>query len=83
MKDIRKRIALLARARYPFIQLISHEEARVERELEKLSESENLPIWRWTTTQGLQDPNGDTVADTRSPTGMLITPPHEHACICV
>jgi len=71
MKDIRKRIALLARARYPFIQLITHEEARVERELEKLSEGEKLPLWRWTATQGLRTPDGETVAETTEPTAML------------
>jgi len=71
MKDIRRRIALLARARYPFIQLVTHEEARVERELEKLSEAEKLPLWRWTATQGLRSPDGESIAETNDAAAML------------
>jgi len=71
MQDLQRRISLLARARYPLIQLVSHEEARVERILEKLAETENLPYWRWTATTGLTGPDGTPVDGTRRPADML------------
>jgi len=71
VQDLKRRISLLARARYPLIQLVSHEEARIERTLEKLAEAEKLPYWRWTTTTGLRGPDGAIVANTTAPADML------------
>lgn len=71
MKDITSRIALLTKARYPFVQLSSHEESRVERALERLAESEKVPLWRWTATRGLVHPEGHVVDGTQTPTAML------------
>ncbi|HCH65771.1 MAG TPA: ATPase [Deltaproteobacteria bacterium] len=71
MQDLRRRITLLARARYPLIQLVSHEEVRIERTLEKLAETESLPYWRWTATMGLRRPDGSVVPETESAAQML------------
>ena len=56
MKDLLRRVALLARARYPLIQLVTHEEARVVRALQSLGETEALPVWIWTDTGGFPVP---------------------------
>lgn len=58
MNDVMDHIAILVKARYPLIQLITHEEARVERALDKLAAREALGLWKWSTTQGLRGPQG-------------------------
>jgi SpoVK/Ycf46/Vps4 family AAA+-type ATPase len=63
LNDIIDRIALLIKARYPLMQLVTHEEQRIERALDKMASKESLPVWKWTLTHGLRGPNGP-VADT-------------------
>ncbi len=57
------KILSLHRARYPMIQLVTHEEARVERALEGLGAAEDRPVFKWRATTGLVGPTG-RVADT-------------------
>ena len=65
MNDILERVRLLVKARYPVLQLVTHEEQRVERALDRLAKSEELPLYKWAVTQGLRGPDGG-VEDTRS-----------------
>ena len=65
MKDVLDRIALLVKARYPVLQLVTHEETRVERALGKLATREGLGLYRWAITHGLRGPGGP-IDDTRS-----------------
>ncbi|MCB9777145.1 MAG: AAA family ATPase [Alphaproteobacteria bacterium] len=58
MKDLLDQISLLVRARYPVIQLLSHEEERVLRALDKLSKRDGMALWTWTPNRGLVDPDG-------------------------
>ena len=52
------RILTLVRARYPMLQLVSHEEERVERALDRLAAEESRPIYKWRATTGLVGPDG-------------------------
>ena len=58
MQVILDRLSLLFRARYPLVHLITHEEERVERALEKLAGRENMVVYRWRGTTGLSGPSG-------------------------
>ena len=58
MQVILDRLSLLFRARYPLVHLITHEEERVERALEKLAGRENMAVYRWRGTTGLSGPGG-------------------------
>ena len=58
MRDVLDRIRTLVRARYPVLQLVSHEEQRVERALTRLSADEDRPIYSWRATTGLTGPEG-------------------------
>ena len=58
MQAILDRLGLLIRARYPLIQLLTHEEERVERALERLATREGLAVYRWRATTGLSGPAG-------------------------
>lgn len=63
MRDVLDRIRTLVRARYPVLQLVSHEEDRVERALARLSADEDRPLYTWRATTGLTGPDG-AVANT-------------------
>jgi hypothetical protein len=52
------RILTLVRARYPMLQLVSHEEERVARGLDRLAADESRPVYRWRATTGLVGPDG-------------------------
>jgi len=58
MKDVLDRIAVLVKARYPVIQLVTHEEKRVDKAIDKLAQREVLDLYRWSATQGLRGPKG-------------------------
>ena len=62
------RILTLVRARYPMLQLVSHEEERVERALNRLAADESRPLYKWRVTTGLVGPDGpvDGTADLRA-----------------
>ncbi|MEC9390886.1 MAG: AAA family ATPase [Myxococcota bacterium] len=58
MRDVLDRIRTLVRARYPVLQLVTHEEQRVERSLGRLSTDEDRPLYTWRATSGLSGPDG-------------------------
>ncbi len=66
MDDLLARIPRLLAARYPLLWLLSSEEERVERCLERLSRMEGLASYRWRETSGLLGPDGP-VAGTHDP----------------
>ena len=57
------KILTLVRARYPMLQLVSHEEERVARGVDRLAADEDRPVYRWRATTGLVGPEG-AIADT-------------------
>jgi len=72
MKALIQRIGLLVRARYPVLQLVTHEEARTDRALVRVAESEGLEVYRWSVTKGLRGPRG-RVKDDADPVASLGT----------
>jgi len=56
--QILERLSLLIRARYPLVHLLTHEEERVERALERLAAREGMALYRWRATTGLCSPLG-------------------------
>lgn len=58
MQAVLDKLALLIRARYPLVHLLTHEEERVERGVERLAAREGLEVWRWRSTSGLVGPDG-------------------------
>ena len=70
MRDVLDRIRTLVRARYPVLQLVTHEEDRVERAIDRLAADESRPLFRWRTTSGLVGPNGP-VANTQDLSAAL------------
>ncbi len=71
MSAVLDELGLLVRARYPLLMLLTHEEARAERILDKLSETRGLPCWRWSTSEGLRRPDGSIVPETTAPAAAL------------
>ena len=59
------RILTLVRARYPMLQLVTHEEDRVGRALERLAAEESRSVFRWRATTGLVGPDG-SLTDTQA-----------------
>ncbi|HNC97317.1 MAG TPA: hypothetical protein PKW90_14400, partial [Myxococcota bacterium] len=72
MEELLARIPTLLQSRYPLIWLLSSEEERVERGMERMAGAAGLPLYRWRSSQGLADPVGNKVADTTDPLGVLL-----------
>jgi AAA+ superfamily predicted ATPase len=70
MQATMERLSQLIRARYPVVSLVTHEEGRALRGLDRLSEREGLAVYTWRATDGLAGPNG-MIADTVSITCAL------------
>ncbi|MFT4978285.1 MAG: hypothetical protein ACI8S6_004193 [Myxococcota bacterium] len=64
MQDLTRRLRVMLKARYPILFLLTHEEQRVLRALERLSVSESRPLYRWSCTTGLTKPDGSVVPET-------------------
>lgn len=58
MVGILEKLSLLVRARYPLVHLLTHEEERTERALERLAGREGMALYRWRATTGLSSPLG-------------------------
>jgi hypothetical protein len=58
VREVMDRILTLHRARYPMLQLVSHEEARVDRALGRLASEESRALFKWRATTGLVGPDG-------------------------
>ncbi len=52
-RDFENEIKIHAEARYPVLWLVSFEERRVERIIEKMSEEMNFTFWSWSVSRGL------------------------------
>jgi hypothetical protein len=70
MKLLLERLGLLIRARYPVVQLVTHEEARADRAFEKVAGQEGMQVYRWSVTKGLRGPRG-RVKESRDPASAL------------
>lgn len=64
-------IPLLVRSRYALQLLLTNEERRIERLLGGVAQRERFSLYRWRSTSGLVDPEGEPVADTQSPQKAL------------
>jgi SpoVK/Ycf46/Vps4 family AAA+-type ATPase len=71
MEELLARIPALLAARYPLIWLVSSEEDRVERALDRLATQQGLPLYRWRSTVGLQDPVGTSLGTSEEPLAAL------------
>ncbi len=71
MDEVLSRIPHLLAARYPLLWIVSPEEERVEKGLERLGQSAHILIYRWRRTSGLVAPGGIDVPDTQSPVAAL------------
>lgn len=67
MEEILARIPQLVAARYPILWLVSTEEERVERGLERLAQAQGMALFRWRRTSGFVGSGGLAFADTESP----------------
>ncbi len=67
MEEILARIPHLVAARYPILWLVSTEEERVERGLERLAQAQHMALFRWRRTTGLVGTGGLGFPDTESP----------------
>jgi len=56
MDELLERIALFVKARYPLLYLLSFEEDRVRRALERLARQEAMALWTWRQSVGLDGP---------------------------
>ena len=72
MKDTLQNLVLLIKARYPLIQLVTYEEERVERGMEKAAKVEGLALYRWRSTVGLVGPDGQAIPGTRLADDALV-----------
>ncbi len=66
-----RQVGLLVRSRYAVLYLLTHEEARVERELAAVAAEEGLTVWRWRSTSGLVRPGGEPAEGTTDPAAAL------------
>ncbi len=71
MKALRERLAVLIRARYPLLMLLTHEEIRAERMLGKLAEGARQPMYLWSCAEGLVSPDGEPEPGTQRPVAAL------------
>ena len=70
--DSRSEVADLIRARYPLIYVVSHEEARVEESLRKLSVEREMRLEVWSVTEGFRVLAGGTgTRDVKDPLKAL------------
>lgn len=68
---MRKQIVNYIRAGYPGLYILSHEEARVEKELAAAAKDAKFKLFSWTITRGLCDDEGTEIKDTQEPVEML------------
>jgi ATP-dependent 26S proteasome regulatory subunit len=73
MDEVLARIPHLVAARYPILWLVSTEEERVERGLERLAQARGMTLLRWRRTTGLVGTEGLTFPDTEDTLAALGT----------
>lgn len=64
-------IETLIRARYPLIYVVSFEENRVESELLRITQNRKKQIYKWTITNGLENPDGSFLGEFKDPIKVL------------
>lgn len=69
--SLAREIALLARARYPLVYLVSREEARVVSLVDRAATALGVSRYTWSSSRGLVAPDGTSVPDTSSPDAAL------------
>jgi AAA+ superfamily predicted ATPase len=57
-KDLSQQLATLIKARYPLIQLLTYEEQRAERLLDRTAKDLGAALFTWSSSEGLQNPSG-------------------------
>ena len=75
-------IQMHIRARYPILYLISHEEERLWKILQHLSQQEAVPLFSWKRTHGLQQ-NHEKGGYSRAFQGFGASFHVPHSAICV
>jgi len=74
VKDTLQQIRVLVDARYPVLQLVTHEETRVEREIVKMVQSMGRGVYKWRLSDGLKGGVAPTgFAGTQAPGACLAT----------
>ena len=71
MQELFDRIGLLVKARSPLLYLLTYEEERVERNVERMASRRNLSVWHWRVTEGLGSRGAAPIPGTREPLGAL------------
>jgi hypothetical protein len=71
MRQMVDQLALLIRARYPLVALVTSEEERVERALERLAQQEGMALHTWRATTGLAAAGGPNRPETEDPEKAL------------
>lgn len=64
-------IETLIRARYPLIYVVSFEENRVESELLRITQNRKKQIYKWSITDGLENPDGSFLGEFKDPIKVL------------
>lgn len=65
MADTQRDLALIIRSRFPLVQVETHEETRMMRLLERVTNLENWPLFVWTVADGLKRvPRTDVITQT-------------------
>lgn len=72
MDEVLGRIPDLLSARYALLWLVSPEEERVERGLERLCQQHDLQLFLWRRTTGLVSPFGGSFPDTQDPRRAMV-----------
>jgi AAA+ superfamily predicted ATPase len=71
MRQTLDQLALLIRARYPLLALLTYEEDRVEKALERLAQQEGMALHTWRATTGLAQAGGPSRGGTEDPETAL------------
>ena len=64
-------IETLIRARYPLVYVVSFEETRVEAELLRVTQNRKKQIYKWSITNGLENPDGSFLGEFKDPIKVL------------
>lgn len=64
-------IETLIRARYPLVYVVSFEENRVESELLRITQNRKKQIYKWSITNGLENPDGSFLGEFKDPIKVL------------
>ncbi|WP_018527184.1 AAA family ATPase [Alkalispirochaeta alkalica] len=69
--SVKERIAVLIRARYPLVYVVSSEEKRVEDTMKEIARERGKRCFVWSITKGLECDDGTRLSDLREPLKVL------------